>query len=362
MKSLLFLFFIPSILFAQQKGFTINGSVKGISDGDEVKILSTSQDAAEIAKANIVKGKFVLNGSIDEPSLYWLVIGKEQPQHIYLENSNITIEADKNAIKNVKITGSKSNDDFVDFRNVFNPLVGELNGAAALLGKTPRGPEWDAIKEKYDSIAGLVQVEIDKYISAKPSSFVSPFLLFITAEMSDDIVLLETRYNSLSESIKNSKIGSSLQQYIIYNKVGTVGTEAVDFTQPDIDGKPVSLSSFRGKYVLVDFWASWCRPCREENPNVVSNYNKFKDKNFTVLGVSLDRDGQKENWIKAIKQDNLTWTHVSDLKFWENAAAQLYHVQSIPFNFLVDPEGKIIGRNLRGMDLESKLCQVLGCN
>ncbi|HEY9364469.1 MAG TPA: DUF4369 domain-containing protein, partial [Chitinophagaceae bacterium] len=188
MKSLLFLFFIPSILFAQQKGFTINGSVKGISDGDEVKILSTSQDAAEIAKANIVKGKFVLNGSIDEPSLYWLVIGKEQPQHIYLENSNITIEADKNAIKNVKITGSKSNDDFVDFRNVFNPLVGELNGAAALLGKTPRGPEWDAIKEKYDSIAGLVQVEIDKYISAKPSSFVSPFLLFITAEMSDDIV------------------------------------------------------------------------------------------------------------------------------------------------------------------------------
>jgi peroxiredoxin len=137
---------------------------------------------------------------------------------------------------------------------------------------------------------------------------------------------------------------------------------ALDFTQPDTTGTPISLSSFRGKYVLVDFWASWCGPCRTENPNVVESYNRFNSKNFTVLGVSLDRPGQKDKWINAIKEDNLTWTHVSDLQFWNNSVAQLYHVGSIPTNFLVDPTGKIVARNLRGPALQEKLCELLGCN
>ena len=125
---------------------------------------------------------------------------------------------------------------------------------------------------------------------------------------------------------------------------------------------PVALSSFRGKYVLVDFWASWCGPCRQENPNVVETFNKFNTKNFTVLGVSLDRPGQKSKWIDAIHEDKLTWTHVSDLKFWDNEVAKLYKVQSIPQNILLDPDGKIIAKNLRGPALEAKLCEILGCN
>ena len=139
-----------------------------------------------------------------------------------------------------------------------------------------------------------------------------------------------------------------------------MGTDALDFTQNDISDKPVTLSSFKGKYVLVDFWASWCRPCRAENPNVVKIYNKFKSKNFTVLGVSLDQ--QKDAWLKAIEKDNLTWTHVSDLQQWNNAVAQLYRVQSIPQNFLIDPKGKIVAKDLRGEDLEKKLCEYLGCS
>ena len=137
---------------------------------------------------------------------------------------------------------------------------------------------------------------------------------------------------------------------------------AMEFTQPDTTGTPVALSSFRGKYVLVDFWASWCGPCRQENPNVVETFNKFNTKNFTVLGVSLDRPGQKSKWIDAIHEDKLTWTHVSDLKFWDNEAAKLYKVQSIPQNILLDPDGKIIAKNLRGPALEAKLCEILGCN
>jgi peroxiredoxin len=135
---------------------------------------------------------------------------------------------------------------------------------------------------------------------------------------------------------------------------------APDFTQADVNGVPVKLSSFRGKYVLIDFWASWCGPCREENPNVVRVFNKYKEKNFTVLGVSLDKQSGRADWLAAIKSDGLNWTQVSDLKFWNNAAAALYYVSSIPANFLIDPNGKIIAKDLRGDDLDAKLKEVLG--
>lgn len=138
-----------------------------------------------------------------------------------------------------------------------------------------------------------------------------------------------------------------------------VGKKAPDISMPDTQGKYVSLSSFRGKYVLVDFWASWCGPCRHENPNVVEAYNRFKNKNFTILGISLDRPGQKDKWLEAIKQDNLTWTHISDLKYWQSAAVSTYGFNSIPFNILVDPDGMVIGEGLRGAALEDKLQQVL---
>ena len=140
---------------------------------------------------------------------------------------------------------------------------------------------------------------------------------------------------------------------------GLVGSPAPEITLPDPNGTPVKLSSFRGKYVLVDFWASWCKPCRQENPNVVKAFNRFKDKNFAILGVSLDRPGQKDDWTKAIMQDKLTWTHVSDLMYWNSPIVPLYNISGIPYNVLVDPEGKIIGEKLFGEALEEKLAEVL---
>lgn len=140
---------------------------------------------------------------------------------------------------------------------------------------------------------------------------------------------------------------------------GWIGKTAPEIALPDKDGKEVKLSSFRGQYVLVDFWASWCGPCRMENPNVVAAYAKYKNRNFTILGVSLDKPGQKEKWLQAVEDDKLTWTHVSDLKYWDSPVVPLYKIEGIPFNVLVDPSGKIIAENLRGADLEKKLGEVL---
>jgi peroxiredoxin len=136
-----------------------------------------------------------------------------------------------------------------------------------------------------------------------------------------------------------------------------IGKEAPQLSLPDVNGKEIKLSSFRGKYVLVDFWASWCGPCRRENPNVVEAYNKYKNKNFTILGVSLDQE--KSEWLKAIQHDDLSWTHVSDLKYWNSKAVSIFNFNGIPFNVLVDPEGKIIAQSLRGSELDAKLDEVL---
>lgn len=349
-------------LNAQQgKGFVLKGTISGIAEGIEVKLENANNNAV-IATAKATKGTFTLTGTLPEPELHWLKIAGEVPQYIYLENSQIEVSGSKPVSKNFKVQGSASHNDFVVFQSYFNPLIVRIQSVVPQINSTPGGPQRDSLMGIYMSILDSVQLRIDEYVAKFPSSYVTPFILFVTTQFYDDPLLLDARFGKLNPVVQASMIGSSLKQYIDRNKIGAIGSMALDFTQPDTSGVPVSLNSFRGKYVLVDFWASWCGPCRMENPNVVENYHKFKNKNFTVFGVSLDRPGQKDKWIEAIHKDNLTWSHVSDLQFWNNAAAILYNVSGIPFNFLVDPDGKIIARNLRGPELTSKLCEVLGCD
>ncbi len=338
-------------------GFTITGNVQGLADG-EVKITTTKGNET-VATGQSKAGAFTLKGAVAEPGLYFITLSNEQPRYFFLDNSSIKISGNKGDIKNLKIEGSSAQKDFGVFEQTFNPLFGNLNAVVAELNQAPEAKK-AAYMTQYTAVLAKLNAEVDKFIAIRKSSFVSLFVISVTMQATENVTEVETRFNQLDPSLKASQAGKEIAGYISYAKVGAVGTDALDFTQNDVSDKPVTLSSFKGKYVLVDFWASWCRPCRAENPNVVKIYNRFKNKNFTVLGVSLDQ--QKEAWLKAIEKDNLTWTHVSDLQQWNNAVAQLYRVQSIPQNFLIDPKGKIVAKDLRGEDLEKKLCEYLGCS
>jgi len=218
-----------------------------------------------------------------------------------------------------------------------------------------------SIDNRYSDVAKELVSILCSFISNHPDSYIS---LLVLKDLSDpnsgvDSPTLAGLYKNLSDSIKETDFGNSLGLQIHSNSRTAIGSIAPDFTQNDPAGKPVNLSDFRGNYLLIDFWASWCAPCRMENPNLVEAYAQFKDKNFKILGVSLDIPNSKSAWIRAIESDELTWTQVSDLQGWKNQAAQLYGVQTIPQNFLIDPKGVIIAKNLRGDDLVLTLSNIL---
>lgn len=369
----------------KQTSFEVDGTIKN-ADAQFVYLEEASIGSFRpviIDSAKIDKdGKFTLDALSKEETIYNLRLDENvYPVVSFINDSkHITIEADLKSKEIYTVKGSEASEALKDFLYTSGEKLRAIYNTNRTIDSLQQKAVSDSIialrhVERASAIADLKKFTTD-FIEQSKSAALSVFALGTFQSMASNPAFGMEGYSNeeVSKIISNTAarfpehqgiasinktMQSEQQKAASAAAASLLNKPAPDFTLPDVNGNPVSLSSYKGKYVLVDFWASWCRPCRLENPNVVEAYNKFKNKNFTVLGVSLDRPDGKDDWIKAIKDDQLAWTHVSDLKFWESMVVPLYRFEGIPYNVLVDPTGTIIAEGLRGADLERKLAEVL---
>lgn len=338
--------------------YSIKGNIKGLADKSQVFLTDPDKPEDTLARTVSKQQRFELKGTLPATKLYQInFIPGGKKGLLFLDASNITLEGDLAAIQNLQVKGSATHSGFKEFQQTFEPYFKQF---AALTEAANKSGVNDSLMTQYKALTGQIVTTAESFGAAHKEQYVAPFAWATIFQIADDPIRIEKSLTTFSPAVQESFYGKFLKNMIADGKIGRVGTPALEFSQADTTGKQVSLSSFRGKYVLVDFWASWCGPCRQENPNLVAAHDKFKAKNFTVLGVSLDNN--RDKWLKAIAADNLHWTQVSDLKYWQNEVALQYKVQSIPRNILIDPNGVIIAKDLRGEELQDRLCKLLGCN
>ena len=372
MKKLLFLLALSVFAFSSKaQKVTISGNTQFSEPVQMVFLSFRAGDDYVTDSMKPVKNSFQFSKKIAEPTLASLRFrfpaaeNQDRPRmegmQIFLEPGNINVSI-KDSISNAKVSGSKSQEFFEvlnDAEKPYNEKSQVLNDKYRQFSKDKNEEGMKSVIKEFDSLFDEKNEKVyHQYLSENPASPIALYVLNQYAGYDIDPKKVEPLFESLPAATRKLPSAIAFKKRIETAKKTAVGAYAMQFTQNDTLGKPVSLSDFKGKYVLIDFWASWCGPCRAENPNVVKAYNNYKDKDFTVLGVSLDQPGKQEAWLNAIHKDSLTWTHVSDLKFWDNAVAQLYGIRAIPQNLLLDPSGKIIAKNIRGDELTAKLAEI----
>lgn len=340
--------------------YSIKGSIAGVETGKIYLQKLVDGQPQSVDTADVVDGKFSFKGKMEMPDIRFLRLNEQDYfAQFFLDNASITVKANKDSLRNTKITGSPSQD-------VFQAYVAEMEklnkDVMALQEKyqnamtTGNTNEADKAKIDYQAMIDNNKVYTKNFVKEHSNSVVAAYITLVQLASQVEGAELDSITSKFAPEISTSEYVVKLKEMIAEQKKTAVGVEAPDFTMNDQDGKPVQLSSLRGKVVMIDFWASWCAPCRQENPNVVKLYQQYHDKGFEIIGVSLDR--AKEEWVQAIKDDQLSWIHVSDLQYWQNAVARLYGVNSIPQTYLLDKEGKIIAKGLRSEQLAAKLSEL----
>ncbi|WP_316795049.1 TlpA disulfide reductase family protein [Pedobacter agri] len=331
----------------------VAANIKGLNNGKVTLAYELddilSQDSA-LSRSDIFSKDILLNESVR----CTLTNSINNQMRIFLmeKESSINITGDISKFFELKITGSKEND-------VLDKLKESLYAIPAKRPKVTGNAEQD--KEARKKFAGKQQVLRDsvfeKFVKLNPNKVATAIAIFDQYVTYPNRVKASENYNLLSEEVKNSSYGKRIKTFIHANLNTSVGSNAIDFSLADADGELFSLKDFKNKYILLDFWASWCGPCRLENPNLIEVYMQYNSKGFTIIGLSMD--SSKENWIKAVQQDGLIWKQLNDPKSTNGKTADRYGVKSLPANFLIDANGKIVARNLRGVALEEKLKELL---
>jgi len=360
MKKIIALSVVVLFVFAacQNKSgkYRISGEIAGVDSG-KVYLLKPEIGKAPVIEdtADVVNGNFEIKGTAGKYATFHLLRlnSRQYIAEFFLEGGNTEITAYKDSTINETDVFNVFIKELASLQQKMTNYKQEYQTAAAKKNQQ----EMDRIQADFQASSDNMIVYTKNFIRENNNSVVAPFILYNQLAPSLEYDQLKDLTDTISPELQGSEYMIQLNEYLSQKSKTAIGAIASDFTMKDTEGNDFTLSSLRGKYVLIDFWASWCSPCRNENPNVVKAYNNFKDKGFDIIGVSLDKD--KDAWVKAIKDDNLTWHHVSDLKFWNNVVARTYGVQSIPYNLLLDKEGKIIAMNLRGDALTKKLEEVM---
>ena len=358
-----------------QQGYTIQGKIGTLNKPAMAFMSVRTNGVSHIDSTYLKNGVFTFKGKVKETQEAHIMLKHDAKPNdptvrrkfdvlaFFLENRDIKIVG-KDSVHTAKIIGSPVNDENKQLDNYLRPYYAKLDDLNREFAAKPEKMKYDTAYQRTLNVRAAqfqkdaVQAKLT-YAKAHPTSYLA--LLALNSTLSDDAdaVGAEKVFRQLSLASQNSDFGKTTLQRIQKVKLTQMGVEAPDFTLNDVNGKPVKLSDFRGKYVLLDFWASWCGPCRRENPNLLKAYSQYKDKGFTILGVALDKEADRDKWLKAIETDGLAWTQVSDLKYWQSDVAKLYDVKAIPMNFLIDRNGKIVAKYLRGDVLNQKLAEVM---
>ena len=362
--------------------YIISGTATGIENGKTIILETQDENGMGLLAKDTVKvenGKFEMKGKITEPAFYTIQLeGAQAKIPLILENGEVTIAINKDSIQKSKVSGTYNNDEYVAFNEEITKVQKKLmdfqNKNMAAMNTAQQTKDTvviNGLMKEFSKIQEEVGVaskaKYVTYAETHPKSFISA--LIVQGMLNDptaDVSKSEKLYNGLDESLKNTKPGKAIKTKLAEIKApaavgatapATDGNWRADFSAPNPEGKIISLKESLGKVTIVDFWASWCGPCRQENPNVVAIYKEFHSKGLNIIGVSLDKD--KAKWKEAILKDKLTWNQVSNLKFWDEPIAAQYKVQSIPATFILDASGNIIAKDLRGAELRAKIIELL---
>ncbi len=367
MKKLMFSLFVFSAMVANAQkadsAFSIFGKFAKVKKG-KIYLTVYGENAAVKDSTEIKNGFFNFKGFVQNPSTAFLTMKdhKDDNLRFFVEPVKITIRGNGDKLKELVIAGSVLNDDDKKLKTTLRPFSEDEKKYYAAYEEAEKSEN----KKALDSLDALEDAKtqqkrsyIKMFVLANPASLRSAMAINENFGFYAEAEDVEPLYNALSANVKNSAPGEKVKKMLDVYKTVAIGQTAPDIVQLDTTGKPLSLSSLKGKYVLVDFWASWCGPCRKENPNIVKAYQAYNTKGFEIFGVSYDNEKGTAKWKKAIVDDGLIWKQVSDLQGWKNSTSEQYYIKAIPANLLLDKDGKIIAKNLFGTKLTDKLSELM---